>query len=407
MLTRVTRQVAMVKGTAADLRSEDRGRYIAIIIAFTFLYTGGQMSFPVLLPHLRNAYGLDLTLAGLLISVLWLVKAVCQFPSGVLSDRVGEGNVMTLSALLGGTAMLLLVVADNVVVLFVATGIFGVGVALQAMSRYTALADLYPERIGTATGVSLAAADAGQSLLPPLAGILAAWTAWQLGFGFTIPLFVLMGVLIRHYIPARTSSPSSPIDSFSTESVRYVGSELATPPVLLGTVILAIYFALWVAFSSFYPTYLIDVKGQSEPVAGVLFGLFFISGVVVKPLAGTAFDRIDIGRTFVVVGGVSGLALMTLPAVDSVPAIALLTILVSPILGSGTLSMSLLLEELPDDVQGSGFGLIRTLTLGIASVSPVLFGTVAESGFFDEGFVLLGVLAWSMIPLAVLAARTN
>lgn len=314
---------------------------------------------------------------------------------------------MTLSAFLGGVSLLLIVAADEVVVLFIATGLFGIGVSLQAMSRYTALADLYPERIGVATGVSLADADAGQSLLPPLAGIVAAWTVWQLGFGFTIPLFILMGVLIRFYIPARTSTPSSSVDTFSAESVHYVGSGLATRPVLLGTAILAIYFALWVSFSSFYPTYLIDVKGQSATVASVLFGLFFISGVVVKPLAGTAFDQLDIGRTFIVVGGVSGAALMAIPAVNSVPAIVLLTVLVAPVLGSDTISMSLLLEELPDDIQGSGFGLIRTLTMGIASVSHVLFGIVAESGFFNQGFVLLGILAWSMIPLALLAARTN
>lgn len=396
--------LSILKETINGLQSEGRGKQITVISVFTFLYTGSQMSFPVLLPFIRSAYDLDLVLAGLLLTILWLVKAMSQLPSGVLADWVGEGNTLTISALLGGASIIFLVLANNVLLLFVATGIFGIGVSLQAMGRYTTLADVYPDRIGTATGVSLAAADAGQSMIPPLAGIIAAITVWQLGMGFTIPLFLLFGVIIWKYIPGRTSERSNAIDSASSESIRYVFSKLFTKSVLIGTAILAVYLSLWVAFSSFYPTYLIDVKGESATTTSILFGLFFAFGVLIKPLAGTAFDHLDVGRIFVVVGGMSGIALMAFPFVKSTLMMLLLTVLVAPVLGSGTISMSLLLEELPDDIRGSGFGLIRTITMFIASLSPVIFGTVADRGFFDEGFIVLGFLAWAMIPLAFLVS---
>lgn len=271
------------------------------------------------------------------------------------------------------------------------------------MGRYTALADLYPDRIGTATGVSLASADAGQSVVPPLAGIIAVATLWEAGLGFAIPLFLVAGAAIWRYVPTLTSTRN--IGGAATEQIRIISSSLRAPPILLGTAILAVYLSLWVAFSSFYPTYLIDVKSQSATVTGILFGLFFGLGVLVKPFAGTAFDNLDVGRSFIVIGGVSGIALMGFPLAERTSTILLLTVLVAPVLGSGTISMSLILEELPDEIQGSGFGLIRMVTMLAASLSPAVFGFVAERGFFDAGFVTLGLLAWTMIPLALLLSR--
>lgn len=169
--------------------------------------------------------------------------------------------------------------------------------------------------------------------------------------------------------------------------------------------ILTVYFSLWVTFSGFYPTYLVEAKGMSATTAGILFGVFFALGVVVKPLAGVAFDHVDVGRTFVVVGGVSGTALFVLPLVRSLLVLVLLTILVAPVLGSGTIATALMLEELPGDIQGTGFGVIRTFTLTAAAMAPILFGSFADRGFFDESFVVLGALAWMMVPLALLVSR--
>lgn len=130
------------------------------------------MSVPVLLPQLRGAYGLDLATAGLLLSVLWLVESVCQLPSA--SSRIDwEGEHAYRQRLYTCISLLLVVGTGSVGVLFIAIGIFGVGISLQSMGRYTALVDIHPDQIGAATGVSLAAADAGQSLLSPLAGIVA------------------------------------------------------------------------------------------------------------------------------------------------------------------------------------------------------------------------------------------
>lgn len=66
----VEQRMAGLRSTMVALRSEGRGKQITVISVFTSLYTGVQTSFPVLLPQIRGAYGMDLTLAGFLLSVL-------------------------------------------------------------------------------------------------------------------------------------------------------------------------------------------------------------------------------------------------------------------------------------------------------------------------------------------------
>jgi hypothetical protein len=44
------------------------------------------------------------------------------------------------------------------------------GTALYGVSRFTILNEIYPNQLGTATGVTMAAGDLGTSLMPPAAG---------------------------------------------------------------------------------------------------------------------------------------------------------------------------------------------------------------------------------------------
>lgn len=374
---------------------------LTAVAAGYFLLFGTQMIFPVLLPYLRSAYGLNLTAAGLLFTTIWFTNAVATLPGGALTDRIGGVPVLIGSLLLSACGLTLVVFAYSVALLFGATAIFGVGLAMYGIARFPVTYDLYPDRIGTVTGLTLAASDAGQTLLPPLASVVAVAAAWQLGFGFTVPLFLLVAVFLWWSVYVHVPDSVRGARVRTSWNVGYLLGELRRPTVVYGTAILGIYGTIWAAFSGFYPTYLVEVKGFSTTVAAFLFALFFATGILVKPASGIAYDALGIRRALLLAAAVPGFAFVTIPIVDDVRALTVITVLAAPILGSAAIVQPYVLEVFPEDLRGTGLASVRTIFLLLTAVSPLVFGAVADRGYFDEMYYALAVLTFTNVILAL------
>ncbi len=369
-----------------------------LAIAFGwFLSISVRMIYPALLPHLRGGYDLTLTTAGLLLTVLWIAYAGGQLPGGILADWAGERPLLIISSVLAATMLALVIISNSPIVLFSATALFGVGTALYGVSRFTILDKIYPDQIGTATGVTMAAGDFGNAVMPPTAGFIAAAVAWQYGFGFAVPLFVLAAVGLWATLPRQTSA-ATPLSE--TLALDDIAPTLSQPIVLRGTMLLVLWSVIMQAFIGFYPTYLIDTKGISVQVATVLFGLFFALGILLKPVAGRAYDRIGVRFPLLVIMSTASLALVALPLAGEVWLFVLLTVLASSLLGFETIVISDLTRRLPDGTEGTNLGALRTVYIGLGALSPVLFGSVADRGYFDEAFFGVAVLA-SVVVLVV------
>ena len=381
------------------LRDGGRGRLLVAIASGWGVLLGTRMVYPVLLPYLRDSFGLGLTAAGLLVTVLWLGSALGQLPGGVLADRYDERSVMVAGSVVVALAVVLVVAAPTPALLFVATALVGVGQSLYPIARITALSEIYPDRVGSALGVTMATGDLGQTLLPPVAGVLAAAVAWQAGLGFLVPLLLVIGVVLWVVLPS--GAPAGGADTVPTESVRAVVRELRGTNVGFVAFILFLYILVWQSFTGFYPTYLVEAKGLSSSTAGVLFSVFFAFGVVVKPVSGAAYDRVGLRSALVLVllGPVAGFVL--LPFVEGFWTLAAVTALVSTMLGSGAITQSFLSDAIPPEIRGTGLGVVRTTAATLGAAGPVAFGAVAERGYFDEGYLLLGAVLVAVILLTL------
>lgn len=364
------------------------------------------MALPVLLPHIRAEFGLSLSVVGFLVTVLWLGGAVGQLPGGVLADRYSEALLMCASVGLVMLALACVVLAPNTVALFVAVAVWGLASSLYPIARITILSDIYPERLGSALGLTMAAGDVGQTVVPPLAGALAAVLVWQAGLGVVIPLLLVAGVGIWVTVP-RPSRDADSTEPLSGETVRYVLAELRRPTMLFMSSILVLFFFFWQAFTALYPTYLVVEKGVSETTASLFFGVFFAAGAVVKPLGGMAYDRI--GMRWALIGVLTGpvVGLLLLPVAEGPVALLFVTLVISTMLGNGAITQSFLADQFPADMQGTGLGAIRTTAAVLGSTGPVLFGFVADRGFFDEGYVALAAILLVVILLAFRMPRAT
>ncbi len=387
--------------------TDGRGEILIAVAAGWFLSIGVRLAYPVLLPYLRRAYGLDLTTAGFLLTALWLCYALGQLPGGLLADRFGEGNVLVVSTVISTVTLGLVAVAGSAPVVYLATAAFGFGTALYGVARFTTLSDIYPDNDGTAIGVTMAAGQAGNTLLPLAAGGIASAFAWQYGFGLAVPAFALVAIGLRLVVPARTSSAESAVDSVSLETARYVLSELRRPEIVTVTAIQILTYCVWQAFTGFYPTYLIESKGFSQGIATGLFSAFFAAGIVVQPLTGRLYDRFGIRTSLPPVLGVVVLSLVALPFLEGFWPVVVGTLFLSSILGYGTITLPYMTAAFPADMQGTGLGFLRTVYMTIGAISPVLFGAFADRGYFDEAYVVLAgfvavaiVLTWWLPELS-------
>ncbi|EMA52235.1 MFS transporter [Halococcus salifodinae] len=379
-----------IRHEASALWADGKGKALVTIALGWGLLNGTRMIYPVLLPAISTEYDLTLTAAGFLVTLIWVSYAIGQVPGGVLADRYGERTVLLASVAIVAVALLVVVFAPTVELLFVGTALVGLGLSLYPVARITVLSELYPDRIGRALGVTMATGDTGQTLLPLAAGVLVVG-AWQVGLAFVVPLLGVVALLLaRTSLPATTHERSN--DDLSFQRLRYVLGELRHPTLLTMGVLLFVYIGVLQTFSAFYPTYLISVKGFSPAAASGLFSVFFAVGIVAKPLAGVAYDAIGIRRSLPIVlgGAVVGFAL--LPVLDGFWPLALDTVLISTMLGSGAITQSYLSETIPPAIEGTGLGAIRSGASLLGSTGPVLFGAVAERGLFDTGYLLLAVL---------------
>lgn len=372
-----------------ELWRDGRGRVFFVISLGWFISIGGRLVFPALIPRVRVALDISLSTAGAVLTALWLAYALTQFPGGLLGDRVGERAVLVTSMTIAGIGLLVAVTASGVSAFVGGTVLFGVGSGLFSTTRMTVLSDVYPKVAGTAIGLSQAAGNIGTTILPVLAGVIAVAVGWRGGLAMLVVPVFLTAVGLWVIVPRRTHAPASS----EAQSLRAVLDGVLQPTPLLVTGMMLSMSLVYQGFTSFYPTYLVTEKALSDGAASVLFGLFFATGVVVQPLAGMSADTIGAKRTFAGCILFSVLGLVALPFVDGTLALALVTVVLGVQLGFWAVANSFGIQVMPEAVQGSGFGLVRTSYLVFAAMAPAGMGALADAGFFDESFVLLGGVA--------------
>ncbi|MFP9061659.1 MFS transporter [Natrialbaceae archaeon A-chndr2] len=385
------------------LNEGGRGFILVAISMGWFLSIGVRNIYPVLIPYLRDSFSMSLTVSGLLFALLWLAYALGQFPGGVLVDRIGGRNILVISTGVSLLTLFILISAFNIWMLFIATILFGLATALYGPARFTVLYDIYDHNDGLAIGITLAAGNIGNAVLPVIAGILAAYFVWQAGIVYVIPLFIITIYIMWVKIPKKTvheNKPSQKSRGTVTQLQRIVGAALQ-PRILIITLILLINTFIIQGFTAFYPTYLMDVKGISPTLATLLFGLFFTTGIIVQPISGVGNDNFSPSLTIAMFVGCIVVGLFFLPFFNSIYNIIAVTILLSALMGTPPTATSQLVHLLPDEIKGSGLGLLRTLYMLVASTGSIFIGFLADLNYFDEAFIALGIIALFALSLAL------
>ena len=161
-------------------------------------------------------------------AIALLVMAIVAPVSGYLLDRKGLRFTLLVGLVAVCLSSVLVSIAESRLMLFIGFGVIG-GVGFGIVATHVvaaAVARVYPQKVGLATGIATSGSTAGQFIFVPLMALLLASFSWRWGFvGIAIGTAILIPLL--WFVPDdRVTMPGQVTSSWRTDV-----NKLMTSPV--------------------------------------------------------------------------------------------------------------------------------------------------------------------------------
>lgn len=369
-----------------------RNRWILVMMVLGwFLVIGLRIVVPTILPSVKALFDLTNLQIGTVVTVLWITYAMMQFPSGALSDRFGERAVLLLATLLIICSILSYSFSITFGLFLLATGILGLGTGLFGTPRTTMLTHSFPNSKGTALGITFAAGSIGAASLPAIFAVLVTKYGIRQSFLLSLPFLLILVVGIYWHTPKFASADGSILE-LSWHSVTKILGGVSRRPVAIATIGFAVMLFAYQGFIAFFSTYLVEMKTLSTPTASLYYSAFFLIGALVQPTGGYLSDRFDDSHVMAGSALISAIALAMLPFVRGLAVLLVVSCLIGFQRGVGPIATKLMVANLPDDIEGSGLGMLRTGIFGVSSFGSILVGFLADAGYFDGAIFALALI---------------
>lgn len=358
-----------------------------------------RLAISPVVPAITADFGVSNGAVGLALTGMWAAYALSQFPSGVFGDRFGERRVIVAAVGLTALASTALALSPGFAAFALLAVLLGSGAGFHYSVATTFLAKQFGN-VGRAIGVHVAGGPLAGLVVPVVAAAVGARYGWRpallLGTLVALPTVGLVAWHVRPTVPARPDQPVA--ERFALGPLV----EVLSRPSIAYTAALAIGGAFtWQATASFLPAFLAAHHGLSTTTAGALFSLYFLVHGSTGPLTGWLSDRYGRDRTVALTMGTGVLGYGLLVAGGGletvVPAVAMIGLAMS----WGAPVQSRFIDHLSTTERGAGFGLVRTVYMGLGALGSVVVGTFADGPGWPAAFgLLVGVMALGFVAVA-------
>jgi len=354
-------------------------------------------TFYLLLPLIGRELGLSYTEIGFIMTTQHLVGAVSNLPGGLFVDMVGKkGYLLAASLFWVGFPYALMSVTHNFWMLLVCVTLVGIGGNIWHPAAIPTLALRYPDRKGLVLSFHGMGGNLGEAIAPVVVGALLAWMSWRAVVVVNVVPGIVMAVLILVMLGAfsvaasRDEADASPGNRNFKNYLRGFASLLKNRGLMLVSVGAAFRTMTQTGLLTFLPVYLAYELGYSPLVTGVCLTLLQVAGFVAGPVAGYLSDRM--GRRRIVMSSMAltgvtilGMALAGRSAlfIFFVALVGFFLYAMRPVLQAWAV------ECTPRHLAGSGVGLQFGITAIGASISPAIFGMIADAYDIYTGFLFL------------------
>lgn len=360
-----------------------------------------------LLPALKQLLQVSWVQLGFAITLMNVVSALTQAPTGFLVDRFGARLFLVLGVLAGAAGFVLIGLVPVYPVLLIAAVLIGLGNAVYHPADFSILsAEMSNERMGRAYSVHGFAGYAGFALAPPIVLGLAYFGGTQFALVATGLIGVLLSLpLVPGYIrERRTARPQVSVEARTKNSAR----ALLTPAVIALTIMFTVLSLSTAIMQTFMVVALAGMSDLSHAVGNSALTIFLFAVMTGVLCGGFITDRVSYQSTIAAAGfGIAALIVVALAIVKPDAPTTLIMIgatgfLVGIIMPSRDL---LVRNAAPPDAVGRIFGIVTTGFNFGGMIGPLVGGVLIDYGLFSQVFYLSAVFMAFTVVIAVAVDR--
>jgi MFS family permease len=354
-------------------------------------------TFFLLLPLIGKELGLSYTEIGLIMTVQHAVGAISNLPGGMVVDIVGKkGYLMATSLFWVGFPYALMSLTHSYWMLLVCVTLVGIGNNLWHPAAISALAHRYPDRKGLVLSFHGMGGNVADALAPLVVGALLAWFTWRTVVVINIVPGIVMAVMILTVLGAfAVSSRGESINAGGKsrgvkDYLKEFGSLLRNKTLMLVCVSSAFRTMTQAGLLTFLPVYLAYELGYSPFLVGACLTVLQAAGFIASPIAGHLSDKMGRKRIVISSALLTGVMIVAMALAGK----SLLFVVFIALVGFFLYAMRPVMqawavESTPKHLAGSGVGLQFGITAVGASISPALFGIIADAYDIHTAFFFL------------------
>jgi MFS transporter, NNP family, nitrate/nitrite transporter len=349
-----------------------------------------------LIGPLGSAYASDLGLSAfqtsLIVAVPVVVGSVGRIPVGALTDRLGARTMFPAVSALTILPVLFVGLLGNSYASLLVGGFFlGIGGTAFAVGVPFVNSWFPPERRGLAIGV-FGAGTVGTAI--------ASFTTVQIADEFGRPApFVLVAVVLAVYaVVAWLLLRDSPNRSAPAPGsfVARAWATLRQPVTLQLSLLYAIAFGGFVAFSVYLPTYLTNAFGLDRGDAALRTAGFVVLAVIARPIGGYLSDRFGpVPILIACFSAITALAVLAALELELLPAGTVAFLGLAIFLGAGAGATFALVAQLVEPARvGAVTGVVGAAGGLGGFVPPLVMGSIYGGlGDYSVGLALLALMS--------------
>jgi MFS family permease len=354
--------------------------------------------YSIVLATLLREFGMSKGEAGFLNTLTLIASAIGSFVFGLLADRFGRRQMLSLSILAYSIFTFACGFATTILELAVFRFLLGLGMGGEWNSGATLVAETWPSAWrGRALGIVQSSWAVGYALAAVVAGLILSRASWRWVF-FAGVLPALMVFWIQRRVPepelwreCRRREQADP--------VKHSAVWRAVLPRLVALLAMNTFgmFAWWGLFT-WMPAYLalpVAQGGRGFQMFGVTWFLVVLNLAGMLPgylLFGVFADRYGRKRT-IILYLIAAAVLVPLFASARRPAMILLAAALTAFFGTGFFTGSGILgsELFPTTIRATALGISYNVARGISALAPLIIGAVGETRGLAWGFAMCGI----------------
>jgi predicted MFS family arabinose efflux permease len=268
---------------------------LIIILLASMAAPLNQFKVPPVMPLLMGAFGVSAAQAGLLMSLFAITGLFLAIPAGFIFQKLGyrlTGMIAILSLVVGAGWGAF---SRGFDIMLASRFVEGAGMSLMSVVAPAVIALWFsPESRGKAMGIWAVWVPLGSTIMFLLAPTLAGRWNWPGVWWFGCFYAVLVGFMYLVFLKSKSAHSPNPKGEVSSGRMPDHGlaKVLSNRDLWLTSLLFCCFNFVFIAFITWAPTFLHQVRGISMARAAFLVSLTTILTIIACPTSGWVSDRI-------------------------------------------------------------------------------------------------------------------